>query len=130
MAKTDLIVDERMQALIDKGGPIDSLIKAETEKLKEIKENMVDLYLSYPEPRGKQAAGSFYNACFTTTDVFDEPVRPLALFEVLKKYDKQHLLWELVKVDMTALRQVLSPLDVKELQGESSRVKVSVAFKK
>jgi len=116
---------DEVKYLVDNGFHLDQKKKGLEKELTAVKEELTDF--AY-EQGVKRAEGTDAFATFAFAEMFAAISVP-ALAELLAQRGLADKLVHVVKVDMTALRQVLGAEDIKALQGESQGTKISVSFK-
>jgi len=98
-------------------------------RLDVLKEDLTDWWFETGQKDGKKFESGDACATFSATDTFD-PIEPSALYERLEALGKGAKFLDVVKVDLTALKDVLGKDDIRELQGEIVATKISVRLAK
>lgn len=111
--------------LIDLAGEVDTFGKSCADAVKCAKELMVDFWLDHREEAGKKLAGTVYEAGFSESDVFNE-IDVNNLYTLLQERGQLGDFFHVIKVDLPALKKVLSGNDLARLRGEATGKKISV----
>lgn len=123
-------VPKKIATLIDEAAKLDGLVKKETVQLKADKEDLAEWGFSEGgKALGKKIEGlKGGEAAFSETETY-APILVTALHEVLQQQGKLGRFFDCIKVDLTALKDVLGAADIAALQGPSVATKVSVRLK-
>lgn len=125
-----MAVPKKITTLIDEAAQTDVSVKKETAQLKADEETLAEWWFS----QGGKVLGNKFEgpkggeATFSETETYT-PIPVTALHEILQRQGKLGRFFDCIKVDLTALRDVLGADDIAELQGPSVATKVSVRLK-
>jgi hypothetical protein len=113
--------------LVDGAGANNKIVKDLEPHIKAAKEELADLFL---ELGVKELTGTAYKACARFTEKYNS-INPLLLFNTLEKMGIASRFFDVVKVDMTALKEVreLAPATVDTMKGAAIGTVVAVSFK-
>lgn len=122
---TAILTEATINQIIDLAGEVDTFGKNCSDAVKCAKELMVDFWLDHREEAGKKLAGTVYEAGFSESDVFNE-IDVNSLYALLQERGQLGDFFHVIKVDLPALKKVLSGNDLARLRGEATGKKISV----
>lgn len=120
---------KQAKIVIDAAAELDRLIKTQKAELDRDKVDLSEWYMAHGKELGKKFRGNERGeASFVEADVF-EPISVEEALKMLTKRGKADDLLKCVKLDISALREVLGADDVATLQGDPVATKVSIRLK-